>query len=218
MAVGETGALLSVIFLIFAAPLAAGQQPQSRYAVDYSASYLLAVTGKTGMFSFAAHNHAIIAKNWTCSVNFNPDDLGHSSVAIAAPAASLVIDSSEARQAAHLGPGPSPEDVRTIQAKMLSGEVLDAAHDPEIRFTSTKVASSGENRLTLIGVFELHGKQRSLALPVQYSVRGDQATFDSQFTIRQTDYGIAPVSIAGGMVKVKNLVAIWIHLVMRISQ
>lgn len=216
--VGTTGALVSVILLIIAAQPAAGQQPISRYAVDYSASYLLAVTGKTGMFSFAAHNHAIIAKDWTASINFNPADLAHSSVDIKAPTASLVIDSNEARQVAQLGPGPSPADVRAIQEKMLSSEVLDAAHDPVMRFTSTKVDLSGEGRLILTGDFELHGKQQRVKLPAQYSVRSDQAVFDSEFTIRQKDYGITPVSIAGGMVKVKNSVAIRIHLVMRLSQ
>ena len=186
----------------------------SGYTVDYGASYLVAITGKSGLLSFAGHNHAVIATKWSAVVDMTPTDMAHSRVTISVETAGLVIDNSDARQRAGLGPGPGPGEIPTIQKRMLSQEVLDARRYPVISFTSAAVEAEGSDHLRVIGEFELHGHRRRVVVPVTYRINGDRMALDSNFVIRQTDYGLTPESVAGGTVKVKDEVAIRIQVVL----
>jgi polyisoprenoid-binding protein YceI len=184
----------------------------SRYTVDYGASYLIAITGKSGLLSFAGHNHAVIATKWSAVVDMTPTDVAHSSVTISVETAGLVIDSSDARQRAGLGAGPGPGEIPTIQKRMLSQEVLDARRYPVISFTSATVEAEGSDHLRVSGEFELHGHRRRVVVPARYRIEGDRMVLGSHFVIRQADYGLTPESVAGGTVKVKDEVVVRIHL------
>ena len=124
------------------------------------------------------------------------------------PVASLVVDSTEARHLAGLDAGPSPGDVRKIQDTMLGPEVLDARNYPTIVFTSSSVAA-GASELRVTGRFQMHGQTREITVPVRYT-RSPDGSFDfsGEFQIRQTDFGIKPVSVGMGTVNVKNEVRI----------
>ena len=191
-----------------------GMQSHAVEAIDYNASYLIAVTGTAGMFAFAGHRHAVLASSWSADLNVNLDDLSHSSATITAPADKLVIDSPTARQIAGLGKGPGDSDVQTIQKRMLSSEVLDAAQYPQIKFTSTVFKLQGNGHLQVTGNMQIHGRPHPVTVQVQVRSHGQQTEFDGEFNVRQTDYGIEPESVAGGMVKVKDSVIIKFHIVM----
>jgi polyisoprenoid-binding protein YceI len=186
----------------------------SRYTVDYGASYLIAITGKSGPFSFAGHNHAVIVTKWSAMIHMTPTDMAHSNVIISVEAAGLVIDSSEARQRTGLGPGADPREIPTIQKRMLSGEVLDIQRYPVIKFTSTAVEAEGTDDLRVSGDFELYRHGRRLVAPVHYQSNGARMALDSNLVIRQTDYGLTPESVAGGTIRVKNVVVIRTHIVL----
>jgi polyisoprenoid-binding protein YceI len=191
-----------------------GMQSRADEAVDYNASYLVAITGTAGLFGFAGHRHAVLAGKWSADLKINFDDLGHSSATITAPTDKLIIDSPAARQKAGLGKGPSDSDVRTIQKRMLSSEVLDAAQYPQIRFTTTDIKAHGSGQLQVAGNMQIHGRPHPVTVQVRYRSGGQQTEFDGEFEIRQTDYGIKPESVAGGTVKVKDSVTIKFHIVM----
>lgn len=173
-----------------------------------SGAYFLAIARKSGVFSFAAHDHAVLARESTLNASVR-DDLARSSVVITIPVASLVIDSTQARQLAGLGAGPSPSDVPKIQATMLGPEVLDSSHYPAIQFSSTSVEVRGDGILRLVGNLSLHGQQRTVDFPVRYQKdKTGGLTVEGSFKIRQTDFGIRPQTIALGGVKVKDEVEI----------
>jgi polyisoprenoid-binding protein YceI len=181
----------------------------AQYRVSEAGSYLLAVTGKAGLFSFAGHVHAISATQWTARLAFDPQNVARSSAAIVIPVSSLVIDSPDAREKAHLGSGPGLDDVKTIQARMLSPEILDAARYPTIAFTIAAVKEEGAGRLLANGELVLHGVTRRVSVPISYTRDSAGAyVFDGTFKIRQTDFGMKPESVAGGTVKVKDEVEI----------
>ncbi len=83
---------------------------------------------------------------------------------------------------------------------MHSDKVLDSANFPDIAFVSTSVTATGENRWRVQGELTLHGQKRTVSLEV---LRAD-GHYTGAVTIRQTDFGITPISIAGGSIKVKN--------------
>jgi len=196
------------ILPVLAITAAFGAAP-GRYEVSYGDSFLLAVTGKSGLFSFAGHDHAVMASQWTARLAFDPQDLAHSSAVVVIPVSALAIDSPEARQKAHLGSGPSPDDVKKIQAMMLGPEVLEASRYPAITFKAISARESAPDRLLVTGDLALHGRTRRITVPVHYLRESTGAyIFDGDFKIRQTDFGMKPESVAAGTVKVKDEVQI----------
>jgi len=83
----------------------------------------------------------------------------------------------------------------TMHAKVLQSESY-----PLISFHSVKIEKTGINRWIVSGELTLHGQSRSTLAEVQYR----EGAYTGRSTIKQTDFGINPVSIAGGVVRVKN--------------
>jgi len=204
-------AALLLITIAVSLPLAA----QSSYLVSRADSYLLAITDKSGLFSFAAHRHAILATQWMAQMNIDANDLTRSSLEITAPLSGLVIDSEEGRRKADLDSGPSASDVKKIQTRMLSPDVLDPARYPAMHFKSVAVERAGSDTLKVTGDFELHGHSHRVTVPVSYKQSSTGGlVFSGRFDFRQTDFGLKPESVAGGTVHVKDEVTIKFQVAM----
>jgi polyisoprenoid-binding protein YceI len=213
--------ILLAILLLFSVVLplrGKGMQSQADNAVDYSASYLVAITSTTGLFAFAGHRHAILASAWSADLQVNPDDLSRATAVITLPTDKLVVDTPAARQKAGLGKGPGESDVRVIQQRMLGSEVLDAARYPQIRFTATAIKAQGSGQMQISGNMQIQGRLHPVDVQVRRRSQGQQTAFDGEFNIQQTDYGLKPESVAGGTVKVKDTITIKFHIVTRAGQ
>jgi polyisoprenoid-binding protein YceI len=77
---------------------------------------------------------------------------------------------------------------------------LEPAKYPDIAFRSTRVQKTGENLYKVDGTLTLHGASR----PVSVEVKRDGSSYTGHSVIRQTDFGIKPVSIGGGLIKIKD--------------
>jgi polyisoprenoid-binding protein YceI len=141
--------------------------------------------GKTGLFSGLGHNHTISAPISRAIIN---------------PQSKSVSITVLTKEMKVLDPEASEKDRQEIQATMLGPKVLDAQKYPEIHFTSTHVeqASAGEFKVT--GNLELHGVTKQLEFPVT----GTPEHYSGKTKLKQTDFGIQPVSAGGGTVKVKD--------------
>jgi polyisoprenoid-binding protein YceI len=62
---------------------------------------------------------------------------------------------------------------------------------------------AGAYDLDVTGQLSLHGVTRSVSLPLRVETRGDTLTASGRVVLRQTDYAMTPVSVAG-VVKVKD--------------
>ncbi len=88
---------------------------------------------------------------------------------------------------AHLGSGPSPDDVKTIHARTLSPEILDASRHPTISFKTASARESDSGRLLVTGDLTLHGRTHRISVLVNYRRETTGAyVFDGDFKIRQT--------------------------------
>ena len=107
-----------------------------------------------------------------------------------------------------LDPGESEKDRSSVQSTMQGKEVLDVEQFPEVTFSSTDVSNvqkKGEKwNLTLAGKLKLHGVEKSIHLPVSVRIAGNELIAQGELFLLQTDYGITPVKVAGGTVKVKD--------------
>jgi polyisoprenoid-binding protein YceI len=79
---------------------------------------------------------------------------------------------------------------------------------PKLGFVSQKVERSGDG-WKVEGTLSLHGVSKTVTL----NVTKDGGAYVSRATLKQTDFGIKPVTVGGGMVKVKDQVEIEFRIV-----
>jgi polyisoprenoid-binding protein YceI len=177
-------------------------RPARTFVVDPAASRATIIVGKAGLFSFAAgHEHEVEAPSIAGAIELDAADLTQSTL-------KLTID---ARTLRVTGKGEPAKDVPEVQQAMLSDRCLDVAKYPDIAFASSRVTVTKRTgavvELSVTGVFTIHGQQKSITVPVTADLGADRLTARGAFEIKQTDFGISPISVAG-VVKVKNELAI----------
>ncbi len=150
----------------------------------------------TGLLSAAGHNPTIAIRDFSGEADFSPEDLGKAALTLRINAGSLAVTDDV-----------SERDRREMERTMRE-EVLESARYPEILFHSSNVSGSkageGQYSLNLRGDLSLHGTTNSQVVPAQVIVNGDTLRAHGEFTVRQTAYGIKPVSVAGGTLKLKD--------------
>jgi len=162
--------------------------------IDTGRSNLTIKVDKTGFFSAFAHNHTIQAP--VASGQLDADKR----------AVTLTFN---ARDMKVLDEGVKASEIADIDQTMKSDKVLDVQRFPEIRFVSTAVAPQDGGKYQVRGDLTLHGVTK----PVELVVTLANGRYNGSVKIKQTDYGIAPVSIAGGTVKVKDVIEIVFEIV-----
>jgi polyisoprenoid-binding protein YceI len=176
--------------------LAAACHSAAAQAVDIDAtrSNITVKVEKTGLFSAFAHNHTIQAplfsgkldnEKRTAMLTFHSKDM-------------RVVDE-----------GVKDSEKTDIEQTMKSDKVLDVEKFPEIRFASTSITGHDGGRYLVKGDLTLHGTTRPIEFPVTFS----KDHYTGSVKLKQSDFGISPVSIAGGTVKVKDLIEVVFEIV-----
>jgi polyisoprenoid-binding protein YceI len=168
-----------------ALPLTAQERP-----IDTGRSTITVHVGKAGLLSAAAHEHWVSARIASGVI----DETSTPRVEFKVRSASMTVI-------------PDPKvDAKTraqIQTDM-EEMTLDAAKYPEIAFRSTRVDKVAEDQFKVEGVLTLHGASK----PVSVNVKRDGESYTGHTVIKQTDFGIKPISIGGGMIRIKDPVDI----------
>jgi hypothetical protein len=172
--------VMSLVPMLGLVPLASGQAS----AID-SSSKLIIHAFKSGLFSGLADNHEIEAPISEGSIDENELRVR------------FVVESSAMKV---LDPKLSEGKRKEVQDRMQGPEVLDSAHFPKITFESSKVERTDQGALQVEGRLSLHGVTR----PITVSVRTENGHYVGTTTLSQREFGITPISIAGGTVKVKD--------------
>ncbi|HEY1912580.1 MAG TPA: YceI family protein [Vicinamibacterales bacterium] len=172
------------------------------YTIDAGRSSATIEVGKSGAFSFAAgHTHEVVASKLAGTIAVDVDDPAHSSVRVTIDASALKVS----------GKGESAADVPKVQETMVGPQVLDVQQYPTMAFASTNVALKAHTGATLdvavTGQLTIRGTAREITVPVNVRMDGGTLTATGRFPVKQTDYGMKPVSV-GGVVSVKDVVNI----------
>jgi polyisoprenoid-binding protein YceI len=179
------------IVTVSAAFLSAQDKP-----IDVQRSTISIHVGKTGLFSVAGHEHRISAPISAGTLN----DSDRPRVEFTVQAASMQVKDADV-------------DAKTraeIQRDMRE-KTLESAKYPEIAFRSSHIEKQAAGRWKVNGALTLHG----VAKPVSVIVKKVGDAYTGRARLKQTDFGIKPISAAGGTVKVKNEVEIDFHIVPR---
>jgi polyisoprenoid-binding protein YceI len=164
-----------------------------RLPIDRAHSAVTIKVYKSGLFSSFAHDHTIQAP------------IASGTIDSTAKSVELSFNASEMKV---LDPGTSDSERQTIESTMKSDKVLDVAKFPSIAFSSTAVSGPSDH-MQAIGNLKLHGAGRSLTIPVVWR----NGKYTGSVTLKQTDFGITPVKIAGGAVRVKDEIVVEFEIV-----
>jgi len=195
------GTALAVWLLVqSAAP--AGQSPTA-LTIDANDSQVVILVGKAGMLSFAGHAHEVVAPAVHGRVTFDPMDWPHASVSLEFDAAALRVT----------GKGESASDVPAVQRAMLGDQVLDVTRFPKIAFESRRVSvalhGASAADVAIEGDMTLHGTSRPMTIRASATMdAAGRVTARGSFTLKQTDFGMVPVTAAGGTIRVKDVLDI----------
>jgi len=183
--------------LIFAAallvPLPSAAQSA---AIDAARSTVTVRVYKTGLFSALAHNHIIKAPIASGSV-----DPQQRIVSLTFNAADLKLVDTEGSESDH----------QEIEATMKGPTVLNVAQFPTIGFQSKKVGVANADSYQVTGDLKLHGVTREITIAVVLS----GGVYKGSARLKQTDFGITPVKVAGGTVRVKDEIDVAFEIVTR---
>jgi hypothetical protein len=163
--------------------------------INAGESTLTVFVYKSGLFSAFADNHIIKAPIAGGSMS----DESPFGIEVSVRAADLRV----------LDPTLAPDRRDEVQARMLSADVLDVARFPDITFTSTAIVPTGSDRWNVSGRLTIHGRTRTIDFPVMRA----NGRYRGEVAIRQRDFGIEPIRIAGGTVKVKDELKIQFEIV-----
>ena len=162
-----------------------------RYLLDKNASRFTVRAFASGMLSALGHSPTIAIRNFTGEAEYDPAAPAQASLRVAIRADSLEVTDDI-----------SSKDRREIESTM-NEKVLESSKYPEIVFESAG-ASATQNRVTMNGNLSLHGVTQRLPVTAQVNLLGDMLRASGEFSISQSDFDIAPVSVAGGALKLKD--------------
>ncbi len=157
--------------------------------IDTAKSEMTVRVYKAGVLGAFGHDHEIAAPIESGAV-----DTSAHTVELRVAAASLRVRD----------PKASEKDRGEIQSTMVGPEVLDAEHHPEIVFRSTGAESTGDGAWRLHGNLVIHGQSH----PIEVEVRGSGGHYRGSTRLKQSEFGIEPVKVAGGTIRVKDEIRI----------
>jgi len=173
--------------------LAASGRPVFR--VDPGRSLIVIEVFRAGSLARVGHDHVIASHDLRGYVAPDADRAD-----LYLRLEELVVDEPELRAQAKLETHPSPEDIAGTRRNMLNE--LEADRFP---FVLVKIAGGGaKGDEPFRAAISLHGITRSIDVPVTLATAGDELSAHGEMALRQTDFGVKPLSVLGGALQVQD--------------
>jgi polyisoprenoid-binding protein YceI len=179
----------------------------AHFIIDPRASRFTVQAFASGILSAMGHNPKIGIPTFRGEVDFNEETIeGGAFLLTVQPVSMAVLDDI------------SDKDRREIE-RLMNEQVLEVARYPEIRYEAATIAVSRVDgslySATLSGNLSLHGATRGQLVTARIATYGEMLRASGDFTLKQSDYQIKPVSVAGGALKLKDEVKLSFEMVAR---
>jgi polyisoprenoid-binding protein YceI len=164
--------------------------------IDAAASRFTVQAFATGLLSAFGHNPTIAIRDYDAEIQFSPDTIENASVRVTVRTSAMeVVDEMK-------------NDDRKKLEQAMYDQVLEPNRFPTAVYQSNQITvqkdSADQWRVHVTGELSFHGVTQSLALDARVAYMGTMMRIAGQFPLRQSDYGIKPVSFAGGALKLKD--------------
>ena len=174
------------------------------YTLDPKQGWLYVVVriDPGGVGAKLGHDHAIVSRDFTGTVTWDPSDLSACAVDLSLPVASLQVDPKGARERAKLDPGGavSDKDKVTIRENLSKASQLDAAKHPTIRYTATRCTAKAD-AVEVTGQLTIRGVSQEVRSTL--SIQADAGSFRATggFRTTHTAFGFEPYSTLLGQLR-----------------
>ena len=166
------------------------------FVIDGRRSRFTVQAFATGIFSAMGHNPTIGIRTFSGQVEFNADALEAGAFRLTIQSSSLAVQDDI-----------SDKDRKEIE-RVMKADVLEIEKYPEIRYEASSISiqkiDGSLYSATVNGSLSLHGVTRVEAIPVRILTMGEMLRASGDFTLKQSNYQIKPVSVAGGALKMKD--------------
>jgi polyisoprenoid-binding protein YceI len=174
----------------------AGDAASARFVIDTKRSRFTVQAFATGMLSMMGHNPTIGIRRFSGELNFSPDAPDRSGLHLAIEPASFSVEDDI-----------SEKDRREME-RLMKSELLEVEKYPEIRYESTGInltkLDSAMYTAAVNGKLSFHGVTRLQSLSARITVLGEILRASGGFVMKQSDYQLKPVAVAGGALKLKD--------------
>lgn len=204
------GRAISLSLLVFALLLSgsvaqaqrSGEAGVVTYRIDPQTSDVRLLVYRDGALSAFGHNHTISAKEFTGTIQLQPN-LAQSRVELEIPVEKLVVDDLAVRR--QEGPDfasePSQSDAAGTRTNMLSASLLDGAKFPAIKVSGTAGPVSNNSAKLDLDV-QIVGQAIKLQIPATLKLEGDQLEASGETELTHKQLGLKPFTALLGSLRV----------------
>lgn len=180
-----------------AADAATSESSSAAYVIDVRRSRFTVQAFAAGILSAMGHNPTIGIRAFSGGAKFNPEKLEASGIRLTIQSSSLAVQDDI-----------SDKDRREIE-RVMKAEVLEVEKYPEIRYETTSLIAINKidgtlYSATLNGSLTFHGVSRAESIPLRIVDMSETLRASGEFMLKQSNYQIKPVSVAGGALKLKD--------------
>jgi polyisoprenoid-binding protein YceI len=167
-----------------------------KFMIDAAASRFTVQAFATGLLSALGHNPTIAIRDYDGEIQFTPETFDHASVRLTVRTNAMeVVDEMK-------------NDDRKKLEQVMYDQVLEPSRFPTAVYESRQMTVQKDNadqwRVHVTGELSFLGVMQSHSFDARVAHMGTIMRIVGQFPLRQSDYGIKPVSFAGGALRLKD--------------
>jgi polyisoprenoid-binding protein YceI len=188
------------------------------YPIVPEESLLQILVYRGGTMARLGHNH-VIASHHLAGTVFVTDDVAQTRFDLQIPVNDFTIDEPAMREQAGADFPPGvPQSARDgTRRNLLSPALLDGANYPTIRLRCTDIVAAGEGFEAGVEIM-LKDQPRHVRVPVALERKDGALKATGEFSLKQSELGLKPFSVAMGSLVVLDEMRINFEIVARIPQ
>ena len=189
-----------------------------RYAIAPELSEIRFLVYRAGPLAALGHNHVVQARQMRGEIWVTPT-AADAGMDPDIPLSGLQVDDATARatEGDTFVTMPDAEAIAGTTRNMLGEKVLDATRYPRLQIHSVAVKGTAHQPDVTIRI-TLHGREQTLTVPVHLNMTPVGLQARAEFEVRQSDYGITPMSVLGGALQVADAVTVKLLLTARLAR
>ena len=177
--------------------LAAIARGEPVFRIDAARSLVVIEVRRAGSLARLGHDHVVASRDVQGYVA-----PGEGRADLYVPLDRLIVDEPALRAEAGFDTKPSEADIAGTRENML-GRVLEVERYPFALVAVSDVVPGADNSAVQLAL-TLHGVTRTTRIPVRIVTQDDEITVNGSIVVKQTEFGIAPLSILGGAIQVQD--------------
>jgi polyisoprenoid-binding protein YceI len=175
-------------------------------AIDPAQSLIVVTVRRAGPLARLGHDHVVASRSVT---GFAAPGQGRADFSFRLD--QMTVDEPALRREAGLDTEPSEASIAGTRANML-GRVLEAHRYPLVLLQARQMPGAGA---ALRLAITLHGTTRTVTVPTQIEAGADSVAASGAVQLRQSDFGITPMSVMGGAMTVSDALELRFRIVAR---